>query len=313
MRKIKKAGRTASGTTWVSTSASSKCRGKAAAKGRGITGHSTRPVRICLRKGTTGGAGGWSGPSDPHQLISNRGNPCLEETATATCPLLSTYSLASWTTPGPWASRPLRCPTRLVRWPAVTSVRWTSKGCQLPRLTTPIPGYRAWRCPAWWTLTTAWVTITTRHIRTMRSSWAQPPRHPRRSPPATERAFSLPAPVSPRSSRWCIAHTGNTKLNTRRYTRGLIFKYFHAALCVTRTSIKDNFVWFHNKFKHCDACLGAAHTVKPSWRYDHGDNFTKTEPGGNAAIETQQVAQHLEPFRAPALGLMTVILYCSHN
>lgn len=238
MRKIKKAGRTVSGTTWVSTSASSKYRGKAAAKGRGIIGLSTRPVRICLRKGTTGDAGGWSGRSDPRRLISNRGNPCLVETATATCPLLSTYSLASWTTPGPWVSHPLQCLTRPVRWPAVTSVRWTSKGCQLPRLTIPIPGYRAWRCPAWWTLTTAWVTITTQRIRTMRSSWAQPPGHPRRSPPATEQAFSLHAPVSPRSCQWCIVHTGNTKLNTRRYTQGLIFKHFHAALYLTRTLIK---------------------------------------------------------------------------
>lgn len=302
MRKIKRAGRTASGTTWASTSASSKYRGKAAAKGRGITGHSTRPVRICLRRGTTGGAGGWSGPSDPHQLISNRGNPCSEETATATCRRLSTSSPASWTTPGPWASRPLRCPTRLVRWPAVTSVRWTSRGCQLPRLTTLIPGYRAWPCPAWWTLTTAWVTITTQHTRTMRSSWARPPRRPRRSPPATERAFSSPAPASPRSSPWCTARTGNTKLNTRRYTRGLIFKTFPFALCVTRTLIQNNFVRFQNKIMHVDACLGPDVEVMTTETI-----LPKRNPGGNAvnAVETQQVAQHLEPFRAPARGLVT--------
>lgn len=39
------------------------------------------------------------------------------------------------------------------------------------------------------------------------------------------------------------------------------------------------------------------------------------EPGGKEAMVTQQVAQHLEPFRAPALGLMVVNLYLhsSHN
>lgn len=230
-RKIRKVGRTVSDTIWVSTNASSKSRGRAAGRGRGITGHWTRPVRTCSRRGTTGGAAGWSGRSDLHQRTSSRGNPCSEGTVTVTWHRLSTCSPASWTTPGRSVSRPLPCPTRPVRWRAATWVQSTWRRCQPPPLITPTPACRAWRSPAWWTLTTAWVTIITRRIPTMPSSWARPPRPLLRSPPVTERAFSSRALASPRSSQWCTALTGNTRPNTRRYTRGLIFKVYQM-VCV---------------------------------------------------------------------------------
>ena len=134
LRGIKKAGKTASDTTFHLTNVSWRCPGRAERTGRATSGCWTPRLRTCSRRGTTGGGGGWGGPSDPRACLTWAGAP-------RSTPSISTCSPT-------WA--PGVCPRADTRHPAACppAPRWAPTARHPTSTTPPTPLTTATR-PCW--------------------------------------------------------------------------------------------------------------------------------------------------------------------
>lgn len=192
MRRTKRVGRIASGTICLSMSVLSRCPETAEGTGRATFGCWTPHLRTCLKRGTTGGGGGWGGPTDRQVCLTWQGTP-WNTRSRFTCSL-------TWAAPGVCASpaRPSRRDTHQLRSSLATvaarppAARWAHTA----------------RLPTSTTLPTVLTTATRpRWSRTTGTPTAESPRRwaPREAPLPCRAATSSSPPTRGRRRRSIFA------------------------------------------------------------------------------------------------------------